>query len=144
MLWLTRWCIIFTYYWINNEIFFFILIFLILGLILLGYTIFYKINSYYVIYGVVQHEGLIEAIVNDREVTIYNKNGNYIYVDNKRIKVKSSKVIKNVLKEDDSNYHDLLINCSLKNKKDGDSVKIVLRDRQISLGEIFKVIKDGD
>lgn len=123
---------------------FFILIFLILGLILLGYTIFYKINSYYVIYGVVQHEGLIEAIVNDREVTIYNKNGNYIYVDNKRIKVKSSKVIKNILKEDDSNYHDLLINCSLKNKKDGDSVKIVLRDRQISLGEIFKVIKDGD
>lgn len=123
---------------------FFILIFLILGLILLGYTIFYKINSYYVIYGVVQHEGLIEAIVNDRDVTIYNKNGNYIYVDNKRIKVKSSKVIKNVLKEDDSNYHDLLINCNLKNKKDGDSVKIVLRDRQISLGEIFKVIKDGD
>ena len=123
---------------------FFILIFLILGLILLGYTIFYKINSYYVIYGVVQHEGLIEAIVNDREVTIYNKNGNYIYVDNKRIKVKSSKVIKNILKEDDSNYHDLLINCSLKNKKDGDSVKIVLRYRQISLGEIFKVIKDGD
>ena len=123
---------------------FFILIFLILGLILLGCTIFYKINSYYVIYGVVQHEGLIEAIVNDREVTIYNKNGNYIYVDNKRIKVKSSKVIKNILKEDDSNYHDLLINCSLKNKKDGDSVKIVLRDRQISLGEIFKVIKDGD
>lgn len=123
---------------------FFILIFLILGLILLGYTIFYKINSYYVIYGVVQHEGLIEAIVNDRDVTIYNKNGNYIYVDNKKIKVKSSKVIKNVLKEDDSNYHDLLINCSLKNKKDGDSVKIVLRDRQISLGEIFKVIKDGD
>ena len=123
---------------------FFILIFLILGLILLGYTIFYKINSYYVIYGVVQHEGLIEAIVNDREVTIYNKNGNYIYVDNKRIKVKSSKVIKNILKEDDSNYHDLLINCSLKNKKDGDSVKIVLRDRQISLGEIFKVIKDVD
>ena len=123
---------------------FFILIFLILGLILLGYTIFYKINSYYVIYGVVQHEGLIEAIVNDREVTIYNKNGNYIYVDNKRIKAKSSKVIKNILKEDDSNYHDLLINCSLKNKKDGDSVKIVLRDRQISLGEIFKVIKDGD
>ena len=123
---------------------FFILIFLILGLILLGYTIFYKINSYYVIYGVVQHEGLIEAIVNDREVTIYNKNGNYIYVDNKRIKVKSSKVIKNILKEDDSNYHDLLINCSLKNKKDGDSVKIVLIDRQISLGEIFKVIKDGD
>ena len=123
---------------------FFILIFLILGLILLGYTIFYKINSYYVIYGVVQHEGLIEAIVNDREVTIYNKNGNYIYVDNKRIKVKSSKVIKNILKEEDSNYHDLLINCSLKNKKDGDSVKIVLRDRQIYLGEIFKVIKDGD
>lgn len=123
---------------------FFILIFLLLGLILLGYTIFYKINSYYVIYGVVQHEGLIEAIVNDRDVTIYNKNGNYIYVDNKRIKVKSSKVIKNVLKEEDSNYHDLLINCSLKNKKDGDSVKIVLRDRQISLGEIFKVIKDGD
>lgn len=123
---------------------FFILIFLILGLILLEYTIFYKINSYYVIYGVVQHEGLIEAIVNDRDVTIYNKNGNYIYVDNKKIKVKSSKVIKNVLKEDDSNYHDLLINCSLKNKKDGDSVKIVLRDRQISLGEIFKVIKDGD
>lgn len=123
---------------------FFILIFLILGLILLGYTIFYKINSYYVIYGVVQHEGLIEAIVNDRDVTIYNKNGNYIYVDNKRIKVKSSKVIKNVLKEEDSNYHDLLINCSLKNKKDGDSVKIVLRNRQISLGEIFKVIKDGD
>lgn len=123
---------------------FFILIFLILGLILLGYTIFYKINSYYVIYGVVQHEGLIEAIVNDREVTIYNKNGNYIYVDNKRIKVKSSKVIKNILKEENSNYHDLLINCSLKNKKDGDSVKIVLRDRQISLGEIFKVIKDGD
>lgn len=123
---------------------FFILIFLILGLILLGYTIFYKINSYYVIYGVVQHEGLIEAIVNDRDVTIYNKNGNYIYVDNKRIKVKSSKVIKNILKEEDSNYHDLLINCSLKNKKDGDSVKIVLRDRQISLGEIFKVIKDGD
>lgn len=123
---------------------FFILIFLILGLILLGYTIFYKINSYYVIYGVVQHEGLIEAIVNDREVTIYNKNGNYIYVDNKRIKVKSSKVIKNILKEEDNNYHDLLINCSLKNKKDGDSVKIVLRDRQISLGEIFKVIKDGD
>ena len=123
---------------------FFILIFLILGLILLGYTIFYKINSYYVIYGVVQHEGLLEAIVNDREVTIYNKNGNYIYVDNKRIKVKSSKVIKNILKEEDSNYHDLLINCSLKNKKDGDSVKIVLRDRQISLGEIFKVIKDGD
>ena len=123
---------------------FFILIFLILGLILLGCTIFYKINSYYVIYGVVQHEGLIEAIVNDREVTIYNKNGNYIYVDNKRIKVKSSKVIKNILKEEDSNYHDLLINCSLKNKKDGDSVKIVLRDRQISLGEIFKVIKDGD
>ena len=123
---------------------FFILIFLILGLILLGYTIFYKFNSYYVIYGVVQHEGLIEDIVNDREVTIYNKNGNYIYVDNKRIKVKSSKVIKNILKEDDSNYHDLLINCSLKNKKDGDSVKIVLRDRQISLGEIFKVIKDGD
>lgn len=123
---------------------FFILIFLILGLILLGYTIFYKINSYYVIYGVVQHEGLIEAIINDREVTIYNKNGNYIYVDNKRIKVKSSKVINNILKEEDSNYHDLLINCSLKNKKDGDSVKIVLRDRQISLGEIFKVIKDGD
>lgn len=123
---------------------FFILIFLILGLILLGYTIFYKINSYYVIYGVVQHEGLIEAIVNDRDVTIYNKNGNYIYVDNKKIKVKSSKIIKNVLKEEDSNYHDLLINCSLKNKKDGDSVKIVLRDRQISLGEIFKVIKDGD
>ena len=120
------------------------MIFLILGLILLGYTIFYKINSYYVIYGVVQHEGLIEAIVNDREVTIYNKNGNYIYVDNKRIKVKSSKVIKNILKEENSNYHDLLINCSLKNKKDGDSVKIVLRDRQISLGEIFKVIKDGD
>ena len=123
---------------------FFILIFLILGLILLGYTIFYKINSYYVISGVVQHEGLIEAIVNDREVTIYNKNGNYIYVDNKKIKVKSSKVIKNILKEENSNYHDLLINCSLKNKKDGDSVKIVLRDRQISLGEIFKVIKDGD
>lgn len=123
---------------------FFILIFLILGLILLGYTIFYKINSYYVIYGVVQHERLIEAIVNDRDVTIYNKNGNYIYVDDKRIKVKSSKVIKNILKEEDSNYHDLLINCSLKNKKDGDSVKIVLRDRQISLGEIFKVIKDGD
>ena len=123
---------------------FFILIFLILGLILLGYTIFYKINSYYVIYGVVQHEGLIEAIVNDREVTIYNKNGNYIYVDNKRIKVKSSKVIKNILKEEDSNYHDLLINCSLKNKKDGDSVKIVLRDRHISFGEIFKVMKDVD
>ena len=123
---------------------FFILIFLILGLILLGYTIFYKINSYYVIYGVVQHEGLIEAIDNDREFTIYNKNGNYIYVDNKKIKVKSSKVIKNILKEENSNYHDLLINCSLKNKKDGDSVKIVLRDRQISLGEIFKVIKDGD
>lgn len=123
---------------------FFILIFLILGLILLEYTIFYKINSYYVIYGVVQHERLIEAIVNDRDVTIYNKNGNYIYVDDKRIKVKSSKVIKNILKEEDSNYHDLLINCSLKNKNDGDSVKIVLRDRQISLGEIFKVIKDGD
>lgn len=121
-----------------------VILFLVLELILVGCTCFIKINDYYVISGSIRRSNLVEMVVDDEALDIINSNGNYFYIDDKKIKIKNKQVIKDVLVDNKKKYHDVLINCQVKGKKDNDIVRIVFRKKQISLSEIFKVIKDGD
>lgn len=113
----------------------------ICGLVI--YTIFFKVNSYYLIRGVVFKDDLLQMMVSDKELKILYKNG-HVYIKDKEYDYNISDVILNALVKDENNYNIVYIECKLDNEKENDIVDLVFLDERVYLFKIFELIWKGD
>ena len=113
----------------------------ICGLVI--YTVFFKVNSYYLIRGVVFKDDLLEVMVSDEELKILHKNG-HLYIKDKEYDYNISDVILDALVRDKNNYNIVYIECKLDNEKENDIVDLVFLDERVYLFKIFELIWKGD
>ncbi len=129
----------------NDEviiIFSFIFIICLIGVGFIVYNL--KICSYKNFSGVVENNNLIELVLSDEELKLFNKNQS-IYIKDKKIKFSISKVLEDILERDGSNFNQVYIEVNLSNMyKVNDVVDIAILVKKESLINIFKVIWEGD
>lgn len=124
-------------------ILFLIIIFFITICGLVIYTFFFKVNSYYLIRGVVFKDDLLEVMVSDKELKMLYKNG-YVYIKDKEYNYNISDIILNALERDENNYNIVYIECKLDNEKENDIVDLVFLDERVYLFKMFELIWKGD
>lgn len=114
-------------------------LFLILVLFSVIMAFLYKINSYFLITGVVVKDSLVEAVVSDSELQILYKNS-ILYVDDVRYEYSISEVMLGAIKRNNMVYNLVYISFPTKKMKENDVVDLVFLDRKIGFIEIFKLV----
>lgn len=114
-------------------------LFLILVLFSVIMAFLYKINSYFLITGVVAKDALVEAVVSDSELQILYKNS-ILYVDDVRYKYSINEVMLGAIKRNNTVYNLVYISFPTKKMKENDVVDLVFLDRKIGFMEIFKLV----
>ncbi len=120
------------------------LIILLLGFELISIIVLLtiKTNKYFKISGIVIKDNLIFVIVNkDERRIIYSDK--VLYYDNKRYKYNIVEDRGIVMKKNNENYYQLVLEFKLKNMKANDVVEIVFTKERMRLIEIFKIIWEG-
>ena len=101
-----------------------------------------KTNKYFKISGIVIKDNLIFVIVNkDERKIIYSDK--VLYFNNKRYKYNIVEDRGIVMKKNNENYYQLVLEFKLKNMKANDVVEIVFTKERMRLIEIFKIIWEG-
>ena len=120
------------------------LIILLLGFELISIIVLLtiKTNKYFKISGIVIKDNLIFVIVNkDERRIIYSDK--VLYYNNKRYKYNIVEDRGIVMKKNNENYYQLVLEFKLKNMKANDVVEIVFTKERMRLIEIFKIIWEG-
>ncbi|MBQ3297653.1 MAG: hypothetical protein IJG97_02485 [Bacilli bacterium] len=120
------------------------LIILLLGFELISIIVLLtiKTNKYFKISGIVIKDNLIFVIVNkDERKIIYSDK--VLYFNNKRYKYNIVEDRGIVMKKNNENYYQLVLEFKLKNMKANDVVEIVFTKERMRLIEIFKIIWEG-
>ena len=120
------------------------LIILLLGFELISIIVLLtiKTNKYFKISGIVIKDNLIFVIVNkDERKIIYSDK--VLYFNNKRYKYNIVEDRRIVMKKNNENYYQLVLEFKLKNMKANDVVEIVFTKERMRLIEIFKIIWEG-
>lgn len=109
-----------------------IFIILLINLFKHRYRTYKNINS------IVVTENYLELIINSNDLKLLNSS-NYLYIDNKKKKREIISIEKDVLKRNNTTYHDVIIRVKFPNKyKDNDYVKLTIYDKKEKLFSIFK------
>lgn len=98
-----------------------------------------KINNYEIFNGIVIKDRLVEVLISDNDMTLFNSNS-YIYYDNKRIEFEVEEVKRGIIK----NYNSVLIKCNTKNKKVNDVFTFSIFEEKFAIIKIFKIIWKDD
>lgn len=120
------------------------LIILLLGFELISIIVLLtiKTNKYFKISGIVIKDNLIFVIVNkDERKIIYSDK--VLYFNNERYKYNIVEDRGIVMKKNNENYYQLVLEFKLKNMKANDVVEIVFTKERMRLIEIFKIIWEG-
>lgn len=120
------------------------LIILLLGFELISIIVLLtiKTNKYFKISGIVIKDNLIFVIVNkDERRIVYSDK--VLYYNNKRYKYNIVEDRGIVMKKNNENYYQLVLEFKLKNMKANDVVEIVFTKERMRLIEIFKIIWEG-
>ncbi len=120
------------------------LIILLLGFELISIIVLLtiKTNKYFKISGIVIKDNLIFVIVNkDERRIVYSDK--VLYYNNKRYKYNIVEDRGIVMKKNNENYYQLVLEFKLKNMKANDVVEIVFIKERMRLIEIFKIIWEG-
>ena len=101
-----------------------------------------KTNKYFKISGIVIKDNLIFVIVDkDERRIVYSDK--VLYFNNKRYKYNIAEDRGIVMKKNNENYYQLVLEFKLKNMKANDVVEIVFTKGRMRLIEIFKIIWEG-
>ncbi len=127
----------------RGIILFLIFLFILVVVFIVIYSFFYKIDSYYLIRGVVFRDDLLEVVVDSYEKKVLYQNG-FVYIDGKKYNYDIKNVLDDALFKDEVGYSVIYIECDLNNEKENDIVDLIFLKEKIRLVEIFKLIWKGD
>ncbi len=117
----------------------FIIVVFFLELVLVFYLFKIRINTYKVYDGVVLKDNLVQVLIKENDLKLFNGN-KYLFYNNKKVSYSIEKVERNII----DNYHYVIINCNSYKKLTNEVFKFSLFDKKISLNNIFKIIWEGD
>ena len=121
-----------------------IIIFALLIIIFLTFTINHKIFTYKTINGIVIKKNTLLIVISKKQQEIIDKN-TYMYLNNKKTKYNILEVRKDSIKKGKDKYNEIIINCKFdKSYKTNDVINLQLKDKKIRIIEMFKLIWEGD
>ena len=101
-----------------------------------------KENKYIKIKGLVIKDNLVVVVIDKRErKIIYSNKILYLEDSKKKYKIREDRGV--LIKKDKSNYYELVLEVSFKNKKTNDVLELVIKEKKFRLIEIFKLIWEG-
>ena len=125
------------------ELYIFIILFLIT---FLSFIVFLFLNKHFVyknFTGIVSNKEVI-FMVKSSDTKYFYHNAN-LFHDSKKKKFTIKKVYKNILKKNNVNYYQIIINFKFSNKyKDNDALNISLKQKKERYIDIFKIIWKGE
>lgn len=124
-------------------IFFFIFIIFINLIILFSYSFNKKIITYELINASYVKDDLIQILVTDKQLKNIYKN-KYLFINNRKRKIRIEKVDKYILKRYKKSYHSVLLNVELDKKyKNNDLIELFFFKEKINVYSMIKVVWKG-
>ena len=128
----------------ENEVVILISIFIfflgIIGLTFLAFT--KKINTYCLLPGIIKEDGLVEVMVNQKQLKLLYAN-KVLFVDDVRLKFDIVKVNKDILVKNKDKYSLVIIKTKVLGKKK-DVVNLILCNKRVKLYKMFEMVWKGE
>ena len=125
-------------------IFFIVAIFILFEIVTVGTFYSKKYRNYKVLSTIVVTSNYTKSYLDSNDYKMI-RSGNYLYLDNKKMKYEIIDVKKNVLKQHDKWYHEVLLKIKYPNNyKDNDTITISVYNRKEFLFNIFRKCWEDD
>lgn len=125
-----------------------LIIFILLTLIIIEIFSFiflfsYKIFEYKKMTGIITNNNMVSLVVDKTDKKILNKN-NKIYLNNKELKYKVIEDKGVITNKNNKKYYEILIETKTPKNKINEIINLSIKDKKISVIELFKKIGEGD
>lgn len=102
-----------------------------------------EIYIYKKISGVLYTDSAMEAVISREDTKLLQKN-KYVFINNKKMKIKIVQVNENILRRNKTSYNQVFINIGEKVGSVGEVVSVTAVTKRIKVANIFKIIWEGD
>lgn len=102
-----------------------------------------EIYIYKKISGVLYTDSAMEVVISREDTKLLQKN-KYVFINNKKMKIKIVQVNENILRKNKTSYNQVFINIGEKVGSVGEVVSITAVTKRIKVANIFKIIWEGD
>lgn len=125
-------------------IFFIVVIFILFEIVTVGTFYSKKYRDYKILNTIVITGNYTKSYLDSKEYNLVKSN-NYLYIDDKKTKYEIVDVKKNVLRQDNRWYHEILFKIKFSSRyKDNDTVSIIVYNHKEFLFNIFKKCWEDD
>lgn len=125
-------------------IFFIVVIFILFEIVTVGTFYSKKYRDYKILNTIVITGNYTKSYLDSKEYNLVKSN-NYLYIDDKKTKYEIIDVKKNVLRQDNRWYHEILFKIKFSSRyKDNDTVSIIVYNHKEFLFNIFKKCWEDD
>ena len=125
-------------------IFFIVVIFILFEIVTVGTFYSKKYRDYKILNTIVVTGNYTKSYLDSKEYNLVKSN-NYLYIDDKKTKYEIIDVKKNVLRQDNRWYHEILFKIKFSSRyKDNDTVSISVYNHKEFLFNIFKKCWEDD
>lgn len=102
-----------------------------------------EIYIYKKISGVLYTDSAMEVVISREDTKLLQKN-KYVFINNKKMKIKIVQVNENILRRNKTSYNQVFINIGEKVGSVGEVVSVTAVTKRIKVANIFKIIWEGD
>lgn len=102
-----------------------------------------EIYIYKKISGVLYTDSAMEVVISREDTKLLQKN-KYVFINNKKMKIKIVQVNENILRRNKTSYNQVFINIGEKVGSVGEVVSVTTVTKRIKVANIFKIIWEGD
>lgn len=102
-----------------------------------------EIYIYKKISGVLYTDSAMEVVISREDTKLLQKN-KYVFINNKKMKIKIVQVNENILRRNKTSYNQVFINIGEKVGLVGEVVSVTAVTKRIKVANIFKIIWEGD
>ena len=102
-----------------------------------------EIYIYKKISGLLYTDSAMEVVISREDTKLLQKN-NYVFINNKKMKIKIVQVNENILRRNKTSYNQVFINIGEKVGSVGEVVSVTAVTKRIKVANIFKIIWEGD
>lgn len=102
-----------------------------------------EIYIYKKISGVLYTDSAMEVVISREDTKLLQKN-KYVFINNKKMKIKIVQVNENILRRNKTSYNQVFINIGEKFGSVGEVVSVTAVTKRIKVANIFKIIWEGD
>lgn len=102
-----------------------------------------EIYIYKKISGVLYTDSAMEVVISREDTKLLQKN-KYVFINNKKMKIKIVQVNENILRRNKTSYNQVFINIGEKVGSVGEVFSVTAVTKRIKVANIFKIIWEGD